>query len=134
MSMASTLNVKEIRFFSVNRTGALSEEKTFKNNLLTKLLITVKLNKNQLANRGKKEIALRIIEPEGASLYNATSGTFKYKGKEMFYTATAEFYFDNKEEEVDFTYVKGNDYSKGTHKVELYCEGQRIGEGTFTIR
>lgn len=134
MSMAKTLNIKSIRFFSVNKTGALAEGTAFKNNLLNKLLITVKLNKNQLAQRGKKEISMRIIEPEGASLYNATSGTFKYKGKEMFYTAAAEFLFDNKEEEVDFTYVKGNDYAVGQHKVELYCEGQRIGEGSFTVK
>ncbi|MGB0523483.1 MAG: chromosome segregation protein SMC [Flammeovirgaceae bacterium] len=134
MSKAATLAIKNIRFFSVNRTGALIENREFKNNSLNKLLITVKLSKNQLAKKGKKLIAMRIIEPEGASLYNATSGTFKYKGKEMFSTASSEFYFDNKEEEVDFTFVKGNDYMKGNHRVEFYCEGQRIGQGDFIIR
>lgn len=134
MSMASTLSVKNIRFFSINRTGALSENQEFRKNSLEKLLITVKISKNQLAKKGKKMIALRIIEPEGASLYNATSGTFKYNGKEMFSTASSEFYFDNKEEEIDFTFVKGNDYTRGDHRVEFYCEGYRIGQGTFTIR
>jgi len=134
MNKAATLNVKNVRFFSVTRTGSISESTEFKNNLLNKLLVTVKLNKNQLAKKGKKEIALRIIEPEGASLFNANSGTFKYQGKEMFYTTSSEFYFDNNEEEVDFTYVKGNNYSKGTHRVEFYCEGQRIGQSDFVIK
>lgn len=134
MSMAATLAVKHVRFFSVNRTGALVENNEFKNHSLNKLLITVTLSKNQLAKKGKKLIAMRIIEPEGASLYNTNSGTFKYKGKEMFSTASTEFYFDNKEEEIDFTFVKGNSYSKGNHRVEFYCEGQRIGQGDFIIQ
>lgn len=134
MALAARMEIKGIRFFSINDRGIAEERVEFKYDKLDRLKVSVQIAKNELAKKGRKAVMMRIIEPEGASLYNTSSGTFKYKDKEVFYSSATEFYFDNKEQQVDFTYIKGNEYSKGPHRVEFFCEGNKIGEGTFSIK
>ncbi len=133
MSKASVLTIDNVRFFTITKNGTSSETNVFKQNKLEKLKISIQIGDNQFAKEGKKEIIMRIIEPSGACLYNANSGTFKYKGKQVFYTKSEEFIFNNNSEKIDFTYNKSNEYSIGKHRVEFYCEGFKIGDGKFEV-
>ncbi|MFT5618873.1 MAG: hypothetical protein ACI85I_002108 [Arenicella sp.] len=133
MSQASVLAIEDIRFFAVAKNGISGETTLFKQNKFEKLKVSIQLEDNQFAKEGKKEIMMRIIEPSGACLYNTNSGTFKYKGKQIFYTNTEEFIFNNNSEKIDFNYDKSNEYAIGTHRVEFYCEGFKIGDGEFEV-
>lgn len=133
MSKASVLVVDEISFFEVAKNGKVTETDVFKQSKLQKLKVNVQIGENQFAKEGKKEVIMRIIEPGGACLYNANSGTFKYKGKQIFYTNAEQIIFNNISEKIEFAYNKGNEYSKGNHRVEFYCEGFKIGERVFSV-
>jgi hypothetical protein len=42
--------------------------------------------------------------------------------------------FENKGQKVAFEYRKGSAYKPGNYKVEIYCEGFKIGESTFLVK
>ena len=134
MNVAARLDLKNIRFYTIDKQGIANESEEFKSEKLERLKVSVRISRNDLTPKGIKQVMMRIIEPEGASLYTPKSGTFNFEGRQIFYTAATEFYFDNKEEKVDLLYVKGSSYTKGTHKVEFYCSGSKIGEGSFEVK
>ncbi|WP_020527943.1 hypothetical protein [Flexithrix dorotheae] len=136
IAIAATLQAENIKFFSVNKRGKEKEGNEFKTKQIEQLKISFNIEENPLAEIGAKTLILRIIEPEGSALYNvaAGSGTFEYNGKEIFYTANQEILFDNTQQMVTFNYDKGNEFKKGRHKVELYSDGEKIGEDYFIVK
>ena len=89
-----------------------------------------------MAEVASKDIFMRLIEPDGAALFDLATGggTFMVEGKETFYTAKREILFDNSRQQVSFVYDKGNPYKEGRHIVELYADGYLIGQGSFVIK
>ncbi|MBX2843883.1 MAG: chromosome segregation protein SMC [Flammeovirgaceae bacterium] len=136
IAIAATLQAENIKFFSINKRGKEKEGSEFKTKQIEQLKISFNIEENPLAEIGAKTLILRIIEPEGSALYNvaAGSGTFEYNGKEIFYTANQEILFDNSKQMVTFNYDKGNEFKKGRHKVELYSDGEKIGEDYFIVK
>ncbi|GAB4344701.1 MAG: hypothetical protein OHK0038_24930 [Flammeovirgaceae bacterium] len=135
VSAAATLRAINIRFAAYSKKGKEKEDKEFKARQLEKLKVMFNLDENPLAELGTKKIILRIIEPEGSALYNVASGsgTFLFKGNEMFYTTAQEILFDNSKQLVVFEYDKGSEFKKGQYKAELYCEGVMIGKESFIV-
>ncbi len=89
-----------------------------------------------MAEVASKDIYMRLIEPDGAALYDLATGggTFMIDGKETFYTAKQEILFDNSRQAVTFVYDKGNPYKEGKHTIELYADGYMIGQGAFVVK
>lgn len=135
VNVAATLKAINIRFASQSKKGKEKEDREFKARQLEKLKIMFNLDENPLAELGTKKIILRIIEPEGSALYNVASGsgTFTFKGNELFYTAAQEVLFDNSKQLIVFEYDKGSEFKKGQYKIELYCEGAMIGKDSFIV-
>ena len=94
------------------------------------------MDENKLAEIGTKKILLRILDPEGSALYNvgSGSGSFTYRGSELFYTGYTELLFDNTQQTVKFEYEKGSEFKSGKYDTELYCEGARIGRSSFIVK
>jgi hypothetical protein len=89
-----------------------------------------------VAVKEPKTVYMRLIEPDGAALYNLSmgSGTFKMDGEDMYYTAKRDFVFDNTQQQLSFLYDKNAEYKKGQHTVEIYAEGYLIGKATFLLK
>ncbi len=136
ISTASSLRVINIRYKAIDKKGNERDDNEFKVRHLEKIQVLFNLDKNDLAEIGTKRILLRIIDPENSALYNVASGsgTFLYKGNELFYTAMQELLFDNSMQQVVFEYEKGSEFKKGQYTVELYSEGAQIGKNTFIVK
>ena len=112
------------------------DNEEFKAKRVDKLKVTYTLARNDVSPKETKSIYLRILEPDGAALYNLSTGggTFTVEGQESFYTQKQDVVFDNTNQALQFTYAKGAEYKKGLHTVELYEGGALMGKTTFTLK
>ncbi len=95
------------------------------------------LGSNSIARQDRKEVFLRILDPNGAVLSDMAtgSGAFIYNGREMIYSSKEAINFDNTRQKLDIMYGRGGVPLKdGKYTVELYSEGFKIGEGDFTVK
>ena len=137
VDIASVLKAENIKITMVNEKGKEYEKEPFKAKKIDKLKITFNLAKNPVAETGTKPIAIRIVEPGGAALYDLATGggSFTSKdGKEIFYSAKQEIMFANKSEKLNFMYSKGSLFKAGSHEVEVYEGENLIGKGIFNVK
>jgi regulator of replication initiation timing len=138
VKVASKLEAQSLNVYAVNKRGKeLDDRKNeFKQKNIEKIRLTFNLGKNDVAPREPKTIYMRLIEPDGAALYNLStgSGSFDIEGQDMYYTAKRDIVFDNTQQQVSFVYAKNAEYKKGQHTIELYADGFMIGSTTFVLK
>ena len=112
------------------------DKSEFKAKRVEKVKVTFNLSRNDVSPKETKAIYMRILEPDGAALYNLSTGggTFTVDGQEAFYTQKQDVVYDNSKQKLEFVYAKGAEYKKGQHTVELYESGQLMGKTTFTLK
>ena len=128
-------NIKVAIITSKNKEKVDVKEE-YKAKRVEKIKVTCNLSRNDVSPKETKAIYLRILEPDGAALYNLSTGggTFTVDGQEAFYTQKQDVVYDNTKQKLEFVYAKGADYKKGLHTVELYESGQLMGKTTFTLK
>lgn len=112
------------------------EKETMKVSQLQQLKLSFKLSENYVADKGPKDIYLKVVGPEGTTLYNAATGTatFKFQGEESLYSMKKTIDYNQEAQDVVIYWNKGSDFSKGNYKAELYCDGFRIGATEFELK
>ncbi len=138
VSVASRLQADNIHVAVINSRNKEKEDdkEEFKAKKVEKIKVTFALSRNDVSPKETKAIYLRILEPDGAALYNLSTGggTFTVDGQEAFYTQKQDVVYDNTKQKLEFVYAKGGEYKKGQHTVELYESGQLMGKTTFTLK
>lgn len=137
VTIAAALHAETVTINAINARGKESDGGSYKAKKTDKIHISIQLSPNGLAKKDEKLIYVRVIDPSGAVVSDLAtgSGEFIYNNQGMIYTAMQKFTFDNSRQRLDFFYGRGGQpFKEGTHTVEVYCEGFRIGEGEFTIR
>jgi hypothetical protein len=83
-----------------------------RNDKLARLKISFMLAKNELTEHEKKTVFIRILDPDGSTLFDAAtgSGSFIFEGKDYAYTTKAEIYYDNINQFVEVAYHRGTAY------------------------
>lgn len=135
INVASALRAGPIQINALTDRGKLKEGPVLKSRHIHKLRILFNLLPNDVAQVGGKDVYLRIIEPDGSTLFNTSmgGGLFVFEGKEIPYTLHQNILFENNGQQVGYTYLKGNAFKTGKHTIELYSEGFKIGEGNFIV-
>jgi cell division protein FtsB len=137
VAIASKLKLSGIRISGINARGkALNEKnKKFKRKQLKGIQVLVQLSDNSVAEKGKRTAFMQVIDPNKLPIFDLAkgSGTFNWSGKEEFFTAKQEFWYDSKEQTLVFFYEKGSAYSLGTHEVKFFVDQQYLGSSTFVI-
>lgn len=112
------------------------ERETIKVSQLEKIKISFNLEENYVTETGNKDLYIKILGPEGTTLYNeaAGSGTFKFQGQDALYTTKATFEFKQEGQPLNIYWAKGSDYAPGKYKAELYCDGFMIGSSEFELK
>jgi hypothetical protein len=85
---------------------------------------------------GKKDIFLKVLGPDGATIYNqaAGSGTFRFQDEESLYSSKKTIDFNQESQQISIYWDKGSEFVKGQYKAELYCEGFKIGSSEFVLK
>ncbi|MET3543006.1 regulator of replication initiation timing [Pontibacter aydingkolensis] len=138
VKVASRLEAQNINVNIINQRGKEKEDSDseYRAKRVDKIRVVFKLGKNDVATKEPKTIYMRLIEPDGAALYNLSmgSGTFEIDGDDMYYTAKRDFVFDNTQQQLSFLYDKNAEYKKGQHTIELYADGFMIGKANFVLK
>lgn len=136
IAIASILEADKFKMEALDSKGKAHEGDEFRARKLEKLKVTFTLKKNAVAKENTKTVYLRLIEPTGTALFDMSTGggTTEIEGKTISYTAKKEIEYSRSGLPVSFIYQKPGEYQKGTHKVEIYCEGHQIGESSFLVK
>jgi len=138
VTLASRLAASAIKVNIITTKGKEKEddEAEYRAKRVEKIKITYSLARNDVAEQGTRTVYLRLIEPDGSTLTNASGGgsTFTIDGQEQPYTAKEEILFTNSSTPYTFIYAKGAPYKQGKHTVELYSGGFQIGTASFTLK
>ena len=138
VGVASRLQSENIKVAIITSRNKEKEDdkEEFKARKVEKVKVTFNLARNDVSPKETKAIYMRILEPDGAALYNLSTGggTFTVDGQESFYTQKQDVVYDNSKQKLEFIYAKGAEYKKGQHTVELYESGQLMGKTTFTLK
>ena len=138
VTVASRLQADNIKIAIITSKNKekVDDKEEFKAKRVEKVKITANMARNDVSPKETKAVYLRILEPDGAALYNLSTGggTFTVDGQEAFYTQKQDVVYDNTRQKMEFIYAKGAEYKKGLHTVELYESGQLMGKATFTLK
>ena len=138
VGVASRLQSENIKVAIITSRNKEKEDdkEEFKARKVEKVKVTFNLSRNDVSPKETKAIYMRILEPDGAALYNLSTGggTFTVDGQESFYPPKQDVVYDNTKQKLEFIYAKGAEYKKGQHTVELYESGQLMGKTTFTLK
>ena len=138
VTVASRVQANNIHVSILNKRDKEKDDdkEEFKARKVDRVKVSFSLARNDVTPKDTKTIYMRILEPDGAALYNLSTGggTFTVDGQEAFYTMKQDVVFDNSKQALNFVYAKGGDYKIGPHTVELYEGGALMGKGTFTLK
>jgi cell division protein ZapB len=134
--LASKLRAEDIRISIIDTKGREKEEEDYRAKKISKLKVSFKIAENKVAKIENKEVYMRITDPEAAYLYDIGTGggTFVLEGRESPYTSKLSFLFDNKQPQLSFIWEKGSIFKTGTYTVELFSEGNKLGQANFIVK
>jgi hypothetical protein len=130
------LKATNLQVFAVTSKGKIKDGGKYRAKRVDQLKLAFTLPSNAITEQENKEIMVRILDTDGAVITDSATGSsvFNYDGKEMGFTTKGTVAFTNNDQNVEMLYARGTAYRPGTYNVELYSEGFKIGQGSFTIK
>ncbi len=94
------------------------------------------IDKNEIAEPGKKMVYLRIMTPEGTVLAERSdnSNTFNFEGSKVLYSVKKEVNYENKPLDLCMYWDVINGLSPGEYFVKAYMEGYEIGAASMILK
>lgn len=129
VEIASVIQAKDIVAVSLNK----KRKETTRINLLDKLRICFTLRENALAKAGEKEVYMRVLRPDSLVITTSADNLFKYKDKDLIYSASRIVDYMNQDIEVCIFLDNTGDFIIGNYSVELYLENNIIGRTNFML-
>ncbi len=132
---ASRLRANNISISAINQRGKILEGGSFKAKNVEQLLISFNLAPNAAAEQNTKEVYVKISAPDGIVLSNGT-GVFQYDGKDLPFSIRKVVDYTSNDQKVEAIYSSRGEFSylSGNYIVEIFAEGFKIGESSFSIR
>lgn len=136
VAIGAKLNASGIFITGVKNRSNGKERETIRVSQLEKLKISFNIGENYVADAGQKEVYIKVIGPDGATLYNeaAGSGTFVFQGTESLYSVKKTVEYDQKSQDAVVYWTRGSEFAKGNYKIEIYADGFMIGSGSFELK
>lgn len=136
VAVAAALKAENLSVDALTDRGKLKEGPDLKARHIHKLRVSFNFLKNDLTTIEGKDIYLRIIEPDGSTLFNSSlgGGMFMHEEKEIPFTLKQNILVENSgNQRIAFYFLKGSSFKTGMHTAEVYSEGFKIGEKKFLI-
>lgn len=130
------IEVNEIEAQAV-RTKKNGKEKRAKSKSAEKLKLCFELEENPVAELGEQDYFIRIVTPEGGTIYEESNGSGTFTsledGSELKYTSEAIVDFTNEVKTVCWYWAQTSDYQKGEYTAEVYHRGYKVGTEKFQL-
>jgi DNA repair ATPase RecN len=136
VSIGERLSTQNVFVTGVKLRSNGKEKETIRVSQINQLKVTFTLGENYVTEKGKKDLILKVLGPDGATVYNqiSGSGTFKFQNEESLYSAKKTIEFTQEAQQVSLYWDKGSEFVKGNYKAELFCEGFKIGSTEFELK
>ncbi len=121
---------------AVKSNGKEKVKEIYKSKDLANMKVTFSISENKIADIGNKAVYVQIVDPSGNTIYDLSGGggEFEVDGSSMFYTQKQDVGYDRSKKELTVNYSRGADYDSGTHYVNVYSDGFKIGSGSFQVK
>lgn len=95
----------------------------------------VNVKENFMAQKGTRDIYVRLSLPDGTILLQSSEDLFNYGGEMIAYSATRQFDFTGDQSQVCVFYKHtGEELKPGVYKVDVFIEGNRLSSASFELK
>ena len=137
IKMGSVLNTENIKITMKTTKQKTIEKQPFKGTKMETVILHFNIANNNVAAYNKKEIAMRLVGPDEAVLYDLSSGGGSIKTSEnetVFYTLKQNLLFDNTNQMMTFPYFKATEWTEGLYSIQIYADGHMVGKTSFQVK
>jgi hypothetical protein len=137
LEYASILKADNIKITALKENGKEVDEIEYKGSRIDRLKIAFTLADNKAAKKNRKTFYVALVTPTGKIFSDANNGGGRLKlndGEEVDYTLNQSVVFDNSNQKLSFTMMKGFNYAAGLYVVQIFSEGYKIGENKITVK
>ena len=111
-----------------------SNRVTDRSSRVVRLMATLSLVENELAEKGPVRVYIQVKDPDGALLTNSSSKEFLLDGQPMMASASREVDYQGAEVELSIYLNDIPDYVKGIYTVEAFTEKGSLGTAELMLR
>ena len=111
-----------------------ANKKTDKSNKVVRLMASLTLSANDLAEQGPMRIYIRVKDPEGLVLTNSSMQSFTSGGQTMTSTASREIDYEGEDVDLSIYVNEIESYQKGVYVVDAYNEQGYLGSAELMLR
>ena len=132
---AAILNVSDLSADGIRVVRRGREKVSTKAKRVEKLRVGFTLPKNDVANAGLKTVYMVITGPDSQIMTDGGSN-FKMGSRNMAYTVKTQVEYNNNTKDL-MMYGKNlfkDKFDAGRYKIELYCEGEKIGATEVSLK
>ncbi len=120
------------------RTKRNGKERASKGKKAEKIKLCFMMEENPVAELGEQGYLIRIVTPEGATLFEESNGSGVFvsledNGGEMKYTSKAVVDFQNEASNVCWYWDPSTGFQNGQYIAEIYHRGYKVGTETFQL-
>ena len=131
VATGAILKGRAIRIDAYNASGKVTD----RSSRVVRLLTTLSLVENELAEKGPVRVYIRVKDPDGNLLTNASSREFTVAGGEpMIASASREVDYQGEEVEMSIYLNDIAEYVKGIYTVEAFTEQASLGTAELMLR
>ncbi len=128
VAKAKKLTITGLSFHAYNKKN--KDEK--KINKATSLGASFTITPNATASAGMKTVYMRVVSPDGTLVGGGPS--FSYDGGSIQSSASKQVEYDNGEVHVQIYCPVNASLTPGDYKVEIFCDGARLGSRSFNMK
>ncbi len=131
IAVGSVIKARGLKLEALNS----SDKVTDRSSRVKKMIASLALVENDLAERGPVRVYIRVKDPDGILLTNSTQRTFTIAGGEpMICSASREVDYEGKELEMGIYLNEIPSFVKGIYTVEAYTDKAKLGEAELMLR
>ena len=101
---------------------------------VVRLLVSLSLVENELAERGPVRVYVRVSDPSGNLLLDGKGTTFTFDGQTLEASASREVDYQGEEVELGIYVNNIPEFYKGIYTVEAYTEQSLLGTAELMLR
>ncbi len=130
----------KLQAYNISSTGLRMKlnntmEETNKARNCVQIRSTFTISENPITNAGNKTVYMQVIDPSGRTLQNRSSNTISTDAGMIPYSDKKDIDYRNERIDMAIYYdLKGAEPAKGNYRVKIYCDGQLIGNDSFTLK
>lgn len=131
VQQASVLSAKNIIITALNKRS----RENIKADRIAKLKVCFSVRENSIVQAGPRIVYIRIARPDELVLTSSADNLMKFQGEQVVYTEKREIEYENADIDLCIFYdVKAGELIPGVYKVDLFTDGNLIGNSTITLK